>query len=346
MLCINIVILGKNKHLFLVFIHFTTTMTSQKCQGLISNNFFLKKIIFYILASLTAFCLNGQTSLNLEKIKANGYVYNCRTAGDSTAQKCVVLLHGFPETSHMWIPVMKELVKEGYYCIAPDMRGYSPQARPKGIKNYAIDILAKDIIDIAAAKKIDTFHLIGHDWGAAVGWAVCGLYPSNVRSFVALSVPHLTALSQALKSDKSQRKMSAYARLFQLPVWPEVILKAKDMKQLKTACWYLSDSAQTNAYCSVFGQKNALKSCLHYYRKNWNKMAQIAKSLKMDGMTIPTTFIWGNKDSAIGTTAAYNCEKYLKGPYHFENIDASHWLIQEKEKTIVALCKQHLQQYD
>jgi pimeloyl-ACP methyl ester carboxylesterase len=48
--------------------------------------------------------------------------FDLRTAGEES-DETVILLHGFPETSHMWTPLMKDLVKEGFYCIAPNQRG-------------------------------------------------------------------------------------------------------------------------------------------------------------------------------------------------------------------------------
>jgi alpha-beta hydrolase superfamily lysophospholipase len=59
--------------------------------------------------------------------EANGLTFKCRVAGDPKNEP-VILLHGFPETSHMWIRLMERLAENGYYCIAPDQRGYSPQA--------------------------------------------------------------------------------------------------------------------------------------------------------------------------------------------------------------------------
>jgi len=123
----------------------------------ILNIFFFLSLAFQTMA----------TEIKIEEIKANGLEFTCRTIGNPSDGPSIILLHGFPETSHMWERTMKHLHKKGYYCIAPDMRGYSPNARPKGIKNYTIQEIAKDIIAIADVKKITNFHLMGHDWGSA-----------------------------------------------------------------------------------------------------------------------------------------------------------------------------------
>ena len=296
-------------------------------------------ICFYSLLASISYA----DSIRIESIEANGLSFRCRTAGNAASDRTVILLHGFPESAHMWESTLLLLAQKGYYCIAPDLRGYSPKARPKGIKNYCIHQLAKDVILIAKAKGVQKFHLVGHDWGAAIGWAICGKFPGQIQSFVPLSVPHLSALASALKNDKEQRKMSAYAQFFQLPVWPEIVMKAKQFKQLKKTCWYLSTPKQIEAYQDVFSSPKALRSCLHYYRKNWNKMSQIASDLAIDSFHIPTTFIWGKNDTALGATASKSAQKYMKGPYRFIVLDASHWLIQEKESEVHSILLQHLE---
>lgn len=59
--------------------------------------------------------------------------FDLRTAGDKN-NELVIMLHGFPETNHMWVPLMEDLVKKGFYCVAPNQRGYSPNAQPEGKK--------------------------------------------------------------------------------------------------------------------------------------------------------------------------------------------------------------------
>ncbi|WP_052597715.1 alpha/beta fold hydrolase [Aureispira sp. CCB-QB1] len=299
-------------------------------------------VLFFVSFSLHLMA----TEIKLEQIKANDFEFNCRTIGTPSDGPAIILLHGFPETSHMWESTMEHLHLQGYYCIAPDMRGYSPKARPKGIKNYAIEKIAKDIIEIAKAKGIENFHLMGHDWGSAIGWSIVGLYPQHVKSWVALSVPHLTALGNAVKNDEKQKEMSSYARLFQLSFLPEAVLKAKDFKRLKESCWYLSTPEQVAAYQAVFSGKRALTTCLHYYRKNWNKMIQISENLNIAEVQIPTTLIWGNKDQALGRQSVEATQQYMKGEYQLIELDASHWLVQDQPKEVWKAMDAHLKKYN
>src|SRR3954452_19229880 len=75
----------------------------------------------------------------------------------------VVLLHGFPQLNTSWDAVIGRLTAQGYRCLAPNQRGYSPGARPKGRWNYRSSELAADVgalIDASGAKHA---HVVGHD---------------------------------------------------------------------------------------------------------------------------------------------------------------------------------------
>ncbi len=75
-------------------------------------------------------------SITVREITANDMTFRCREAVGSGEP--IILLHGFPETSHMWLPLMERLQTVGYRCLAPDQRGYSAGARPEGADHYRL----------------------------------------------------------------------------------------------------------------------------------------------------------------------------------------------------------------
>ena len=84
----------------------------------------------------------------------------------------VVLLHGFPQNRHSWRLVTPALVAAGYRVLAPDQRGYSPGARPAGRRAYVTRELVDDVVALIDAAGAERVHLVGHDWGALVAWAL------------------------------------------------------------------------------------------------------------------------------------------------------------------------------
>ena len=94
----------------------------------------------------------------------------------------VILLHGFPETSAMWTPLIEAAASDGFRVVAFDQRGYSPGARPDDVAAYAVPALVDDVLAVADALGFQRFHLVGHDWGCVVGWSVASLHPDRVTS--------------------------------------------------------------------------------------------------------------------------------------------------------------------
>lgn len=273
------------------------------------------------------------------KVKIEQFEFDCRVSGDKQ-NELVIFLHGFPETSFMWRKVMDKLASLGFYCIAPNMRGYSAEACPKGVKNYHIKYLRKDILNLAKWANKDRFHLVGHDWGAAIGWNLVFNYPKKIISWTALSVPHTRAFTKAFKTNKEQKKKSRYILWFLLPLLPEFIIRRNNFEKFRRL-WKLSSSEEVEKYLSVFSRKQSLTAALNYYRANIGK----GKGESIGDIHTPTLFIWGKNDMAIASCAAESNHKYMKGDYTFLAIDAGHWLIQERYSEIEAALIYHLKKY-
>lgn len=269
------------------------------------------------------------------ELTANNLTFNCRTAG--TTGEPVILLHGFPETSHMWVDLLPKLEASGYRCLAPDQRGYSPGARPEGIQNYRYQDMAGDVVALADAWGVGKFHLVGHDWGAGAGWAVVGLYPERIASWSALSVPHIGAFGRAIREDEDQAKRSTYITFFQEPGVAEAALSANDFAGLK-GVWSASSDAEKAEYISVFSQPGALTGALNWYRGS----SGIEPNTMFGDVHTPTLLVWGNADNAIGRVGVENAAQFMKGPYTFVELDAGHWLIQEKFDAVSEAILAHL----
>src|SRR5438045_8246250 len=165
-----------------------------------------------------------------------GLTFDARVAGDPGGP-LVLLLHGFAESMHTWRAQVKALAIAGYRAIAPSQRGYSPGARPdtRDTANYHIDRLMDDAIAMLAASGYAErrFHLVGHDWGGSIAWALADRYPQRLASLTVLSRPHPNAFNRALQSrDGDQAHRSRHHKAFLEPNAAEVVL-ADDAKWLR-----------------------------------------------------------------------------------------------------------------
>ena len=124
----------------------------------------------------------------------------------------VVLLHGFPDSGRLWRNQVPALAEAGFKVIVPDMRGYGRSDRPPQVAAYTMDLLVGDVLavlDDAGAKRA---HVVGHDWGAGVAWALASVAAGRVDHLVALSVGHPATF---LADGFEQYEKSWYVLLFQ-----------------------------------------------------------------------------------------------------------------------------------
>lgn len=242
----------------------------------------------------------------------------------------VVLLHGFPETSLSWAAVAARLADAGYRVIAPDQRGYSPHARPEGIDAYATDLLVGDVLGIADALGLETFHLAGHDWGSVVAWLVAAHHPARVRTLTAVSVPHLAAYGAALRDDPDQQQKAAYIQLFREPGGKAEDLLLADAGKRLTAMY--GDAVPIGLvvrYVAHLAEPGALTAALNWYR------AMTAKLASTPTVHVPTTFVWGELDMAIGRAAAQACGDFVDADYRFVELDGiGHWVPEQAPDTL------------
>jgi len=95
--------------------------------------------------------------------------------------KPVVLLHGFAETSHMWLPLMSELQTE-HTVIAVDLRGAGESSAPAN--GYTKAEMAVDIHELAKSLGFPSVSLVGHDIGLMVAYAYASQFPKEVDRIV------------------------------------------------------------------------------------------------------------------------------------------------------------------
>src|SRR5688572_8923343 len=190
------------------------------------------------------------------RIETNGVHLDVDVHGDGPA---VLLVHGWPDDHHLWDGQIAALTAAGYRTIAPDLRGFGASSWPDDVADYALKHLAADLLGVLDRLSIERAHLVGHDWGAAVAWALAALVPDRVDHLVALSVGHPTAFRGA---GLAQREKSWYMLLFQFVGVAEEWLSADDWARFRE--W--STHPQADAVVARMARKGALTASLNVYR--------------------------------------------------------------------------------
>lgn len=241
----------------------------------------------------------------------------------------VVLLHGFPQRAGAWKSVAEHLHERGLRTYAPDQRGYSPGARPRTRWGYRGSQLKADILKLIADIG-GPVHLVGHDWGSAVGWAVAGHAPDLISSYTAVSVPHPAAFMRSMLTSNQLLK-SYYMGIFQLPLVPELVLKQHSAGKV------LRKAGMTREMVATFKtdmvESGALTGGLGWYRGlPFTSPGEIG-----DKITVPTTLVWSSDDVALGRKGVELTERYVSGPYELEIYEGlTHWLLDEAPERLAA----------
>lgn len=242
--------------------------------------------------------------------------------GDGTP---IVLLHGFPESSASWRPVTPRLAAAGLRVIAPNQRGYSPDARPDAVEDYRFEHLVGDVVGLLDAYGSGPAHLVGHDWGAAVAWQVAGRHPDRIRSLTAVSVPHPAAFGWALREDADQQRRSGYIGLLRQEGKAESVLLEDDSRRLRAMFGDGNDPDLVEEHVRLLSEPGALTAAMNWYRAMTRTFGDLPP------IQVPTTYVWSTADPAIGPAAAQRCAEFVDAPYRFVVLDgASHWIPEEQ----------------
>lgn len=273
--------------------------------------------------------------VKFSRIATNGVRLNVAVAGPADGP-LVILLHGFPEFWFCWRAQIGPLAEKGYHVVAPDQRGYNLSDKPRGVAAYDLDVLARDIVGLADHFGAKTFSLVGHDWGAIVGWWLAQNYPDRVAKFVSISAGHPAVWRERMESDPAQRRLSTYVRMFRIPWFPEFIIKRKNFDAIagaitSTARPNLVSDAELTRYREAWSQPGAITGGLNWYRAILKRRFPNWRQIRI---RVPTLAVWSMKD-VYGDANLAEQSTALCDKGEFVRLDnATHWSLQDEPDTI------------
>jgi pimeloyl-ACP methyl ester carboxylesterase len=251
------------------------------------------------------------------RVDVNGVGIEVAVEGDG---RPVVLLHGFPDRGRLWRNQVPALVDAGFRVVVPDLRGYGGSDKPADVESYAIPFLAGDVLGVLDHLGIDRAHVVGHDWGAALAWAIASLAGDRVDHLVALSVGNPLAFRDA---GLAQREKSWYMLFFQFRDIAEEWLSRNGWANFRE--W--SSHPDVDEVIADLEANGSLTPALNYYRANLPPKSWVGPPLDLPPVAAPTMGVWSSGDFALTEAQMVDSAKYVTGPWRYERIDGpGHWV--------------------
>ncbi|MEV6492940.1 alpha/beta hydrolase [Actinoplanes sp. NPDC051633] len=253
------------------------------------------------------------------QVAARGLTFDVKVEGPPDGSP-VLLLHGFPQDHREFDLILPRLHAAGLRTIAYDQRGYGP--RPPGVEAYRLSEAAADAIAILDELNVPRAHVIGHDWGAQVAWILAASHADRLETLTAVSVPHPRALGLALRARPSQKARFAYMGVFRSPI-AERLLLARNGAVLRAMMSAIGDRA--GLYADAMREPGRLTGALNWYRAlSRDQLAAVGT------ITVPTTYVWSDKDPVVGLTAALRTADWVEADYQLVALKGiGHWVPEE-----------------
>lgn len=253
----------------------------------------------------------------------------------------VVLLHGWPDRAAMWEHQIRDLAAAGYRVIAPDLRGFGDSDRPDDVGAYPLRNSVGDVLGLADALGVEDFALVGHDWGAALGWAVT-MFSPRVNRYAAFSVGHPGAFGSAGLEQKSR---SWYMLWFQFPGVAESVLPADDFAFLRD--WAHPGTPHDDPHLARqiadLSRPGALTASLNWYRANVDPATFVGSGPpSLPRIQVPTMGVWSSGDMALTEHQMRRSGEFVDD-FRYERIEGvSHWIPVEAPERTTALIREFL----
>ena len=262
-----------------------------------------------------------------------------REAGDA-AKSTIVLLHGFPASSHSYRELIPMLSRD-YHVIAPDYLGSGFSDRPDpDIDPYTFDKLADHVEGLLKELKIDTYTLYMQDFGSPVGFrlmernpnAIDAIIVQNANAYLEGLTPERREFFRKAHADKSPEEV---ASLFER-MGPDGIVNKQYLRDVPPAHRdIMSPDSWTHdlAFLRTEKDKKIQVQLYQDYQNNIDRYP-VWQAL-MRQRQFPALIVWGKNDPAF---IAPGAEAYLrdlpKAELHL--IDAGHFAVEERPQEVAA----------
>jgi pimeloyl-ACP methyl ester carboxylesterase len=258
----------------------------------------------------------------------------------------VMMLHGWPDDVRAWRAVAPFLHGAGLRTIAPYLRGFGPTRflSSETRRDARAVALAQDAIDLADALGIQTFAVVGHDWGARAAYTLAALFPERITRVVGIALAYQPRGEFKLPPF-SQARRFWYQWFMNLDQGAEAVrADPKGFARIQWETWSPSgwfDDAEFEATAQSFANPDWVEITLNGYRGRWRRQAEFFDQRYDDlqrrlnaheTLGTKTLMIQGGSDFCVEPAGSEGMERFFTAGYrrivldgvgHFPSREAS-----------------------
>ncbi len=254
--------------------------------------------------------------------------------GGSKNKPTILLLHGYPTSSHMFRNLIVDLAKD-YHVLAPDYPGYGRSEQPPMAEfKYTFDNMAKIVEGFLSKLAIDKFSVYLMDYGAPIGFRIASKYPKRIESLIIQNGnaynEGITEFWNPLKkywnnpSIENGKPLEEFHKIDGLK-W-QYTHGVGDVSKISPDNWEIDLQHITRK------ENNEIQLAMFYdYRTNISLYPKWQKYLR--DYQPPTLIVWGKNDQIFPASGAYPYKKDLKN-IEFHLLDTGHFALEEKGNEI------------
>lgn len=267
--------------------------------------------------------------------RVNGVRLHYLHAGEG--ERVLVLLHGWPQTSHQWREVLPMFAKEGYRVIAPDYRGAGNSERPRtgyDKRTMAVDIhdLLHNALGITQPKII-----VGHDLGGQLSYAYASSYPEDTIWMSCGEAPLPgTQVHEEMKFDKSLFHFLFHS----ISDLPEKLTEGREhwyLQHFYDKLGYQPRKVDTETFAKSFAEPGAMRAGFDLYRAFDQDGEDNLAALKKSGkLKMPVLALHGSV-SLFGEVTDRMVKEFCEDVTTMPVPLAGHWFSEENPEGFVKI---------
>ncbi len=265
-----------------------------------------------------------------------------REAGPSNAP-VVLLLHGFPTSSHMFRILIPALADK-FRLVAPDYPGFGNSSMPRvDAFEYTFDNLAHVIEKFTEAVGLSRYTLYLQDYGAPIGFRVAAKHPQRVQALV---IQNGNAYEEGLRdfwkpfraywNERSGANAAALTQFLELDAtkW-QYTHGVRRSEAISPDSWLIDQYLLDRP-----GNKDIQLQLFYDYRSNLPHYPEWQAYLRRHQP--PTLIVWGKNDQIFPADGAHPYKRDLKD-LDFHLLDTGHFALEEDHDVIAALMRRFLE---